>query len=237
LLHPGADRLFNCDKARMPQDSRLRDIGAGLPLILFCGIAVIGFGIQITRQWPPRDGFSSYVVIASEAMGAVFLATQLVLTCVRRLPIGKARGWRPRVWAIVGANSSYSLALLPKLTQNPTVAAISFALIVAGTIGSIAALAWLGKGFSIFPQARQLVTNGPYRFVRHPLYLFEQLSLFGICLQYLQPWGLLIAIAGLGLQFPRMRYEEEILTRTFPEYQSYAKAVPLLVPGFYPRAH
>jgi protein-S-isoprenylcysteine O-methyltransferase Ste14 len=216
-------------------DSRLRDLAAGLPLIAFCGIAVIGFAIQITRQWPARDGFSSYVVIASVAMGAVFLATQLFLTCVRRLPIDKAPGWRPRAWAIVGANSSYTLVLLPKHIPSGTVAIISLAFIVMGTIGSIAALAWLGKAFSIFPQARQLVTTGPYRFVRHPLYLCEQISLFGICLQYAQPWGLLIAIAGLGLQFPRMRYEEEVLTRTFPEYRSYARAVPLLLPEFHRR--
>lgn len=225
------------DGARMTQNSRFRDIAAGSPLIVFCGIAIIGFGIQIARQWPTRDGFSSYAVIASEAMGAVFLATQLILTCVRRLPIDKAHGWRPRAWALVGANSSYSLVLLPKTVPSATLATISLALIVIGTLGSIAALAWLGKGFAILPQARQLVTNGPYRLVRHPLYLCEQLSLFEISLHYIQPWGLLIAIIGLGLQFPRMRYEEAVLTRAFPEYQSYAQAVPLLVPGFYRRAH
>src|SRR5579863_7067080 len=180
-------------KARVTPDSRLRDLAAGLPVIVFCGIAVIGFGIQIAHQWPARDDFSSYAVIASEAMGAVFLATQLILTCVRRLPIDKAHGWRPRAWAIVGANSSYSLVLLPKIAPGGIAAAISLALIAAGTLGSLAALAWLGKGFAIFPQARQLVTSGPYRFVRHPLYLCEQVSLFGISLHYAQPWGLLIA--------------------------------------------
>jgi protein-S-isoprenylcysteine O-methyltransferase Ste14 len=127
--------------------------------------------------------------------------------------------------------------LLPKIVPSATLATISLVLIVMGTLGSIAALAWLGKGFAIFPQARQLVTNGPYRFVRHPLYLCEQISLFGICLQYVQPWGLLIAVAGLGLQFPRMHYEEEVLARAFPEYRSYARSVPLLVPGLYRRAH
>jgi protein-S-isoprenylcysteine O-methyltransferase Ste14 len=93
-------------------------------------------------------------------------------------------------------------------------------------------LVWLGRGFAIFPQARRLATGGPYRLVRHPLYLCEQISLFGICVPYLQPWAFLIVLIGFGLQFPRMAYEEDILARTFPRYADYAARTSKIIPGW-----
>ena len=77
-----------------------------------------------------------------------------------------------------------------------------------------------------------LVTGGPYRLVRHPLYLCEQISLFGVCLQYAWPWAFLIVLAGFALQFPRMAYEEDILARTFPRYRDYAARTPMIIPNF-----
>jgi protein-S-isoprenylcysteine O-methyltransferase Ste14 len=91
---------------------------------------------------------------------------------------------------------------------------------------------WLGRGFAIFPQARLLATRGPYRLVRHPLYLCEQISLFGVCIPSLQPWGFLIVLAGFGLQFPRKAYEELILKKTFPRYVDYAAHTPMIIPGW-----
>jgi protein-S-isoprenylcysteine O-methyltransferase Ste14 len=41
----------------------------------------------------------------------------------------------------------------------------------------------LGRSISILPQARQLVTSGPYAFVRHPLYLGEMTAMLGIAMQ------------------------------------------------------
>jgi hypothetical protein len=38
----------------------------------------------------------------------------------------------------------------------------------------------LGRSFSIMAESRQLVTTGPYRFVRHPLYLAEEIAMVSI---------------------------------------------------------
>jgi protein-S-isoprenylcysteine O-methyltransferase Ste14 len=111
-------------------------------------------------------------------------------------------------------------------------ALLSASLVFCGALGSAIVLAWLGRGFSIFPQARLLETHGPYRLVRHPLYLCEQISLFGVCMQYLQPWSFLIVLAGFGLQFPRMAYEEDILAQVFPLYADYAARTPKIIPGW-----
>ena len=215
-----------------PRDSRLWDFLAGLPLMLLCAFGIAGVIIQVHRQWPGAGSAESYALILSEISGGLFLCMQLIFTGLRRLPLAKSPGLAPRLWALAGANSSYVILLLPKENPGTGLALLSACLIVCGALGSVIALLWLGKGFSIFPQARRLTTHGPYRLVRHPLYLCEQISLFGVCIPYLQPWAFLIALAGLGLQFPRMRYEENILARTFPRYADYAAETPMIIPGW-----
>jgi protein-S-isoprenylcysteine O-methyltransferase Ste14 len=88
----------------------------------------------------------------------------------------------------------------------------------------------LGRCFGILPEARGLVTHGPYRFVRHPLYLGE----FGTCagLVIASPSGrnVLMALSFVLAQAVRMRLEERELSREFPDYRAYAERTPRLVP-------
>lgn len=216
---------------RVPRNSRFWDFLAGLPLVLLCAFGIAGTIILIHRQWSGAGSMTSYALIASEISGGLFLCMQLVFVCIRRLPLAKSKGLAPRLWAFAGANSSYVILLLPKQHPGAGAAMLSAALTCFGALSAALVMAWLGRGFSIFPQARRLATDGPYRLVRHPLYLCEQISLFGICIPYLQPWAFLIVLAGFGLQFPRMAYEEDILARTFPGYAGYAARTPKIIPG------
>ena len=145
----------------------------------------------------------------------------------------KYPGLIPRLWAIVAANFSYSLVLLPKAGYSDVISAISSAVLLVGTIGAAFTLFHLGRGFAILPQARALAITGPYRIIRHPLYLFEQICMLGVSLQYLQPWAFSIAIVGFALQFPRMRFEEEIMTEAYPAYREYTVHPPKIVPWLY----
>jgi len=100
-------------------------------------------------------------------------------------------------------------------------------------LASIAAALTLGRAFSVLPQARLFVTNGPYKLVRHPLYLAEQIGNFALVMQFKQPWAALVALASLAAQFPRMHYEEQILRATFPQYNEYAARTWRFIPGIY----
>jgi protein-S-isoprenylcysteine O-methyltransferase Ste14 len=99
-----------------------------------------------------------------------------------------------------------------------------------GTSLSFVVLRWLGKSFSIFAEARRLVTEGPYRIVRHPLYLCEGVALVGVTLQVLSPLAVLMAIAIVMVQCRRMINEEAILQAAFPEYRVYAANTSFLIP-------
>ena len=210
-------------------DTRLRDFLFGLPLVVLGAIALIGFAITISRQWG-SPAFPGKLQILSESMAALFIAMQMGLVFVRHLPIQKAAGLLPRATALLAANLSYAIALLPHAAASQSLDVISTVLVLAGTAGSCITLFWLGRGFSILPQARQLATGGPYRIVRHPLYLCEQISVIGVSLHFIQPWALLITMAGLALQFPRMHFEEAVLADAFPQYRSYAAVTPQFIP-------
>jgi len=213
---------------RASDDSRFYDLLMGSPLILLSGFALSGFVILIPQQW--RAPHTDYPLILSEVATALFLSVQLVLVCIRRLPINKITGFWPKAWAFVGSNAGYALLLFPRTALGPNLAVLSTLIIIAGTLASLITLIWLGRAFAIFPQARTFVTRGPYAYVRHPLYLSEQLAMLGVALQYRQPWGLLVFVVSFGLQFPRMHYEEVVLAATFAEYGAYTRSTPRLIP-------
>jgi protein-S-isoprenylcysteine O-methyltransferase Ste14 len=214
----------------IPMKSHLWDLAAAVPVLLLCVFGALGFAIQIHAQWPDRFGFPQQARILSEAASAIFLAMQAGLIIRRRLPVYKAPGIAPRAWGLAGAYFSYLMLLIPKATSSPAMAIVSSILTITGTAAGICTLCWLGRSFAILPQARQLVTQGPYRWVRHPLYLTEFIAALGLSLQFRQPWALLIIGLTIGLQFPRMRYEEKALAACFPDYRYYAARTARIVP-------
>jgi len=82
-------------------------------------------------------------------------------------------------------------------------------------------------------EARKLVTDGPYARIRHPLYLGEAISIVGLMLQYLSPVAVAIVGVQLSFQLLRMKNEELILTRIYPEYDAYKSRTARLLPGVY----
>jgi len=102
--------------------------------------------------------------VTSQIAPAEFLGTQIVLFFIRTLPLQKAAGIVPRVAAIVGANLQLLFLTIPRVDHRMTVKMLSFFLTTGGVAASIFCILYLGRSFSILPQARGLVTSGPYRF-------------------------------------------------------------------------
>lgn len=77
----------------------------------------------------------------------------------------------------------------------------------------------------------RLITNGLYRFVRHPLYSSIMLMLFGGSVVY-RNWASFLAVAVIFIPFMnyRAKQEEVLLRETFPEYEEYAKKVGRFFP-------
>ncbi len=78
---------------------------------------------------------------------------------------------------------------------------------------SLASLISLGKRFGVFPALRGLVTRGPYRLVRHPMYLAYVLADIGYNLQEWNFGTALLVLAGWASLLYRIHAEERILSQ------------------------
>lgn len=104
---------------------------------------------------------------------------------------------------------------------------------LAGIIFQIAAKAWLGRAFGLLPANRGIVSGGPYRLVRHPIYLGYMTSHLGFLLANFQVHNLTLILAVAFCQIIRIREEEALLLKD-PKYQAYAeRARWRLVPGIW----
>lgn len=114
---------------------------------------------------------------------------------------------------------------------------IGLALTVAGLAFAVLARFFLGSNWSAAVQVKdghQLVRNGPYRFVRHPIYTGVLVAFLGTVLAQDQ-WRSLLAFALMlaGLVY-KLRMEERFMTETFGDaYREYRRHTKALLPFVY----
>jgi len=84
------------------------------------------------------------------------------------------------------------------------------------------------------PGARAtLVTKGPYRVIRHPMYTGGLLIAAGWVADVFVVARLLAAVV-LALDFVvKMTYEEQLLAQRFPDYRKYMETTKRLIPFIY----
>jgi protein-S-isoprenylcysteine O-methyltransferase Ste14 len=111
--------------------------------------------------------------------------------------------------------------------------AIGAVIFVAGLALALWARLYLGRNWGM-PMSRkeepELVTSGPYHFVRHPIYSGVLLAMLGTGLAV--GWYWFIVFVALGVYFVySATVEERIMSDTFPSaYPSYRAHTKMLIP-------
>jgi protein-S-isoprenylcysteine O-methyltransferase Ste14 len=118
------------------------------------------------------------------------------------------------------------------------VAVLTVAIAAASTWLVNAAARRLGKQWALaarLVEGHTLIRDGPYRFVRNPIYLGMFGMLVSTGLAAAQWISLLVAVVlFIAGTYIRIRSEERLLREAFgSEFEAYARKVPALIPGIY----
>lgn len=95
---------------------------------------------------------------------------------------------------------------------------------------SIWAIAHLRASFGLRTAVRELVTSGPYRRIRHPLYFGEIVHVFGIVILAATPAALYLFVIAVALQAVRAKIEERKFLAAVPAYAEFRRNTGFLWP-------
>jgi protein-S-isoprenylcysteine O-methyltransferase Ste14 len=80
------------------------------------------------------------------------------------------------------------------------------------------------------PGAASLITRGPYRFIRHPMYSAALVFIWAGVARHLSILTLTIGISVIGVCIARVIVEERLLRAKYPEYLDYSRTTKALIP-------
>ena len=210
-------------------------VGRALPIGVFGFLVAIQgeltlAGIQNAFHGNLDRAQSMYLL--NRILTLAFFGFLVVIYAIRSKAIAKDHNPLAIAAAMVGSFVLYGLFLVPdqgRSTDIRVLAASDIGL-AAGIIWALYSLSYLGRRFSIVPEARGLVTSGPYRFARHPIYLGEIIAGFGLVLPTFFSLHAVVFAIFLGAQILRTHFEERVLRSTYPRYEAYAKHTNRLIP-------
>jgi protein-S-isoprenylcysteine O-methyltransferase Ste14 len=227
--------LCNAFRQKLDQ-SQLYDWAMRIPIVaysLFVLIRdVVGFLDQILTHPAMFEQPDGGVVIAALARMSqwIFVGLLAILPVFRLRPIAKSDNLLPRLIALSAACLPPIFMVLDRAPPNIIFNSASVVISLIANILSVVTVSYLGRSLSVMPEARKLVTNGPYAMARHPLYLCEMLGVAAIILQYrsISAIGLFALI--ITLQVARGHWEEVALANAFPKFTTYRRHTPFLIP-------
>ena len=173
----------------------------------------------------------------------VAVAGPTVLDSIRGRGQPQDRGSLALLLACVGVAfvAAVRIAHLPVgALPGPAEAQLAFGLAVmwAGLALRVWSIHHLGGLFSavvVIRRDHRLVTNGPYRFLRHPSYTGALVAAlgFGVALGHWTSVLILLVGWSIGIAY-RIRVEEAVLRGAFgPAYDEYSARTPRLIPRLY----
>jgi protein-S-isoprenylcysteine O-methyltransferase Ste14 len=191
-------------------------------LIMFCFFAMRMYvNFKLTYSWPVL------LLLIAEIL-------PVILVIFRKWSNSPVMSTKPSDWflALVAANAPL-LAAPGEFPGTIIPQAMCSLIIVSGFLIQIAAKIVLWRSFGVVPAAREIKVLGPYRFVRHPMYVGYIIQHIGFLLAYPMFWNLAVYSGALVVQVARILREERILNGQ-PLYREFSGQVRYrLLPGVF----
>src|ERR1700674_134507 len=197
------------------------------------------FSVFLARQllflW---DGLHSvhqpydYLFVLQQALALAYFTLLVVLYSTRLPKSGTDHRAAVVFIAFTGTFSAIVALFLPGGGHRVGVVLAGDLLATFGLAYSVWGLAYLRRSFSIIPEARRLVTGGPYSLSRHPVYLGEIAAAIGINLPAAGWPGALAIVYFMGCEPLRIGGGGGVPPRAFPnDYPAYASRVARYFPN------
>jgi protein-S-isoprenylcysteine O-methyltransferase Ste14 len=163
----------------------------------------------------------------------VFWIFWLIAAVGARQSVRTSRFRRPGLVVLVAVALLRLFKIGTLAVSSPILHVVGLILFASGLGLAIWARIYLGRNWGMPMTKRaqpELVTSGPYRFVRHPIYSGLLLAVLGTAFATNLYW--LIVLAFLGAYFTySATVEERLMTTSFPdEYPSYRAHTRMLIP-------
>jgi protein-S-isoprenylcysteine O-methyltransferase Ste14 len=174
-----------------------------------CWIAWVAYWVAMafsTKRTVERGGFVGYRLVAAIlVLGWIFAERLLHLSAHSRL------------W-----NTTLALG------------AVTDCIVLAGVAFTVWARITLGRNWSAevtFKQDHELIESGPYALARHPIYTGLIVMALGTAINYGRPIGFVLLFSMCGAVWWKVRLEERIMSRHFPDaYAKYKMRVHAIIP-------
>lgn len=136
-------------------------------------------------------------------------------------------------WLLAITATAAPLLMTPGPSPVPALVPLGVALVVFGNCFQIWAKLFLRRSFGIAPANRGIKSDGPYRFVRHPMYAGYLVVHVGIFLLMWSPLNLVLYVIAWWAQVLRLLAEERLLSED-PAYRAFMQKVRWrMIPGVF----
>lgn len=210
-------------------------LGRALPLGVFGFLTAIQGELAVAavqHAWRGQLGRADSMYLLNRILTLAFFAFLLGIYAVRSRAIARDHNPIAVVVAMIGSFVLYGLYLVPNQPRSTNVWVLGFSdiLLASGMVWALYSLTYLRNRFSIVPEARGLVTSGPYELVRHPIYFGEITAGLGLVLPTLLTWHAVVFAIFLAAQVARTYFEERVLRASYPQYEAYSLRTRRLIP-------
>jgi protein-S-isoprenylcysteine O-methyltransferase Ste14 len=188
-----------------PTPLRRRSIELGLDigekLFVFALFARLAYGMF--RAVGQGASWLNYLQLVNEGVVVVLILLRRPAREVSLNPVD---------WALAVGATAGPLLIRPEAGLTPIGPQLLTALLmIGGLVLQLYAKLTLRRSFGVVPANRGLIVGGPYKLVRHPIYLAYFFGYVGFLLLNPTLWNLSIYVIATGLQLFRIQAEERLL--------------------------